>query len=274
MKKLIVTLGFVCLATAVHAQRGVGRCDDADRHFYRESDLSILNAFITTIALSDPFVVADDTSDGKCFVNKSEVGSGLRFNAEFRVTDTIPLENNVTVSFVADSDRSDPFLLQVEVAAGDISFATIRPADLSTVCFGRDRTLVGTIQDLKVELFYSPPSPDHNDFRLDRAGVTFDAVTVQNPEPGIPVYADLTAAINNDLATNATHNEIIAILENTIRSQSYVTTTLPTTLTQLFWATAPGTQGAASICSTTLGAPPLLARACPTANCADYRIRP
>lgn len=274
MKRLIVTLVFIYLATAVQADGRLGRCSDADRYPYRESDLSILDAFITTIALSGTFTVAGDTSSGKCFVNQAEVGSGIRFNAEFRVNDTIPLTNNVTASFVADSDQSDPFLLQIEIAAGDISFVTVRPADLSTTCIGRDRNLVGIMEGVKVQLLYKPPSPGNNDFRLERAGVTFGTLTVQNPEPSIPLYEDLTDAINNALRTNATRNDIETILETTIQSQTYVTTTLPTTLTQLFWAYAPGTHGSASICSTTLGAPRPFAATCAIANCADYRIRP
>ena len=144
MRTFVVTLGFVCLAASAQAQIKLGLCSSADRYQYRESDLqSIIDGLDTTIALTDTFVVADQTPSGACLVNPSEIGVGYRFSAEFRVTDPILLRNNVTVSFIADGDGSEPFLLQLEVAVGDVVVATIRPADISIPCLGLDRNLTG-----------------------------------------------------------------------------------------------------------------------------------
>jgi hypothetical protein len=245
-------------------------CPFADRFLYTESHVqSVLDALNTTIPAPAPFTLALDTSNGDCFLAPAQVGSGVRVNGTFALTSSLTLHNNMTASFVADSDGSDPYLVELDIALGTVTFASQGDVDISVPCLGLDRRLDGTMRDVTVKLFYAPPKTGRTSFRFDHIHVDFGSTTVVNPDATIAWFTPVCSAINANLASASTRASIESTLEGTIAAQSVVTSTLPSTLTSLFWLAAPGTSSS-SICSAILGG----GTGCSTADCAEYKINP
>ena len=245
-------------------------CPFADRFLYTEHDVQVvLDALNTTIPAPAPFSVAIDTSRGDCFIAPAQVGSGVRVGGSFALTSALTLHDNMTASFVSDSDGSDPYLVELDVNLGTVTFSSVGDVDISVPCLGLDRRLDGTMRNVMVKLFYAPPKSGRTSFRFDHVDVSFGTTTVVNPDASISWFTPVCDAINANLASASTRASIESTLEGTIAAQSTVTSTLPSTLGALFWLAAPG-NSSSSICSAVLGG----GSGCSTSDCAEYKINP
>jgi hypothetical protein len=124
-----------------------------------------------------------DTSGGKtCPVNKAEVTIDLknppiRFNAEFKLDQKIALSD-----FAASLEGvGDPFTTRVDFSVSDLSFTTVRPADLSAECLGLDRNFTIGLKNITGHLTFGPPTTDKGlNFRYQDSTVSIGSITVSN----------------------------------------------------------------------------------------------
>ena len=155
--------------------------------------------------------LAADTSAGKtCFVNKAEVPINLdtppvRFNAEFK------LDQKISISGFTASLESvgDPFTTRADFKVSDLSFTTVRKADLSAECLGLDRNFTITLKNISGHLTFGPPTAAKGlNFRYQDTVVSIGSITISNDGKLLKEFinktiSDVLAAPSNKLALEA-----------------------------------------------------------------------
>lgn len=155
--------------------------------------------------------LAADTSAGKtCFVNKAEVPINLntppvRFNAEFK------LDQKISISDFTASLESvgDPFTTRADFKVSDLSFTTVRKADLSAECLGLDRNFTITLKNISGHLTFGPPTAAKGlNFRYQDTVVSIGSITISNDGKLLKEFinktiSDVLAAPSNKLALEA-----------------------------------------------------------------------
>ena len=177
-------------------------CMRADTYYFDSDVVQVwLDALDTSVELDETFEIDENTAPGTCFINSAEAGNGIRIRGDLVVSDTFDIDGNITASF-ASSSGSAPYYLRVDIDVGNVDFESDGDLDISAYCFGLDQAVTGTIHDLTVKLYLSPPSTSRTDFGLHHVDVDFGDIDLDSLSAPMSIYNLAATLFDNVLDTN------------------------------------------------------------------------
>lgn len=227
-------------------------CNSLGRpHTFSTSSLQSLLDLVDYPLQTPSFDVNVDTSTGACLFAPQQVANGYRVGGRFRVTDSLRLHGNLTAQLVAGTgdDADEPYMLQVTASLGDVHFSSVGDLDISYLCLGLDRNLDGVVRDLRVRIFFRPPSTERRQFHFDHVAVDFGEVRVSNPDAVTPNFGPVVGFINGYLAGDEGRQQIESSIESALAPHVPSITQLTPLFDAIFWTGSPYPRATADICA-------------------------